>query len=84
MQESSIKQQQSKLLKERFDNAYFKIKDNKNQTSLEIRDLEDLKLIHNEIIRDMISYTVYAQESMNHLQVNLDELQEFVVGFKEK
>ena len=78
----------SKVLRDRFDDAYFKLKDMiNNDTShqhLEIQMLEDLKLIYNEIIEDTVERGAYIQSSINDLQAHADELNHFMQGFKEK
>jgi len=73
----------SKVLRARFDDAYFKLKTElKDQTHVEW--LEDIKLIYNEIITDAIEQCAYVQNSINDLQVHTDEMNHFIQGFKEK
>ena len=73
----------SKVLRDRFDDAYFNLKD-ELQDSNDVRLLEELKLIYNEIIEDTVERGAYIQSSINDLQVHADELNHFMQGFKEK
>ena len=83
-----IQNEAAKVLRARFDDAYFKLKDMINSDTshqhLEIEMLEDLKLIYNEIITDTIEYSAYVQDSINDLQAHTDEMNHFIQGFKEK
>ena len=73
----------SKVLRDRFDDAYFNLKD-ELQDSNDVRLLEELKLIYNEIIEDTVERGAYIQSSINDLQAHADELNHFMQGFKEK
>tara|TARA_B110000305_G_C19312484_1_gene574662 strand:- start:347 stop:595 length:249 start_codon:yes stop_codon:yes gene_type:complete len=73
----------SKVLRDRFDDAYFDLKD-ELQDSNDVRLLEELKLIYNEIIEDTVERGAYIQSSINDLQAHADELNHFMQGFKEK
>ena len=78
-----IQNQASKVLRDRFDDAYFDLKD-ELQDSNDIRLLEELKIIYNQIIEDTIERGAYLQSSINDLQAHTDEMNHFIQGFKEK
>jgi len=84
----TIQHQASKVLRDRFDDAYFKLKDmmieDTSHGHLYKEMLEDLKLIYNEIIEDTIERGAYLQSSINDLQAHTDEMNHFIQGFKEK
>ena len=78
-----IQNQASKVLRDRFDDAYFDLKD-ELQDSNDVRLLEELKIIYNQIIEDTIERGAYLQSSINDLQAHTDEMNHFIQGFKEK
>ena len=78
-----IQNQASKVLRDRFDDAYFDLKD-ELQDANDIRLLEELKIIYNQIIKDTIERGAYLQSSINDLQAHTDEMNHFIQGFKEK
>lgn len=78
-----IQNQASKVLRDRFDDAYFDLKD-ELQDANDIRLLEELKIIYNQIIEDTIERGAYLQSSINDLQAHTDEMNHFIQGFKEK
>lgn len=78
-----IQNEASKVLRARFDDAYFNLKD-ELQDANDIRLLEELKIIYNQIITDTIEQCAYVQSSINDLQAHTDEMNHFIQGFKEK
>lgn len=78
-----VQHEAAKVLRDRFDDAYFDLKD-ELQDSNDVRLLEELKLIYNEIIEDTVERGAYLQSSINDLQAHTDELNHFMQGFKEK
>jgi hypothetical protein len=72
-----IKHEAASVLRDRFDDAYFDLKD-ELQDANDIRMLEDLKLIYNEIIEDTIERGAYLQSSINDLQAHTDEMNHFM------
>ena len=78
-----IQNEASKVLRARFDDAYFNLKD-ELQDANDIRLLEELKIIYNQIIEDTIERGAYLQSSINDLQAHTDEMNHFIQGFKEK
>lgn len=78
-----IQNEAAKVLRARFDDAYFKLK-TELQDKTHVEWLEDIKLIYNEIITDTIEYSAYVQDSINDLQAHTDEMNHFIQGFKEK
>ncbi len=83
-----IKHEAASVLRARFDDAYFKLKDMINSDTshqhLEIEMLEELKIIYNQIVEDTIERGAYLQSSINDLQAHTDEMNHFIQGFKEK
>jgi hypothetical protein len=83
-----IQNEASKVLRARFDDAYFKLKDlmieDTSHGHLYKELLEDLKIIYNQIITDTIEQCAYVQSSINDLQAHTDEMNHFIQGFKEK
>ena len=83
-----IKHEAASVLRARFDDVYFKLKDlmvaDTSHGRLYKDLLEDLKLIYNEIIEDTIERGAYLQSSINDLQAHTDEMNHFIQGFKEK
>ena len=78
-----IQHEAAKVLRARFDDAYFKLKTElKDQTHVEW--LEDIKIIYNQIITDTIEQGTYVQNSINDLQAHMDEMNHFIQGFREK
>ena len=78
-----IKHEAASVLRTRFDDAYFDLKD-ELQDANDIRLLEELKIIYNQIIEDTIERSAYLQSSINDLQAHTDEMNHFIQGFKEK
>jgi uncharacterized protein YydD (DUF2326 family) len=78
-----IKHAAASVLRTRFDDAYFDLKD-ELQDATDIRLLEELKIIYNQIIEDTIERGAYLQSSINDLQAHTDEMNHFIQGFKEK
>ena len=78
-----IQHEAAKVLRDRFDDAYFDLKD-ELQDANDIRLLEELKIIYNQIITDTIEQCAYVQSSINDLQAHTDEMNHFIQGFKEK
>jgi|TARA_B110000285_G_C14690454_1_gene408831 uncharacterized protein YydD (DUF2326 family) len=78
-----IKHEAASVLRTRFDDAYFDLKD-ELQDANDIRLLEELKIIYNQIIEDTIERGAYLQSSINDLQAHTDEMNHFIQGFKEK
>jgi len=83
-----IQNEAAKVLRARFDDAYFKLKDlmieDTSHGHLYKEMLEELKIIYNQIITDTIEQCAYVQDSINDLQAHTDEMNHFIQGFKEK